>query len=73
MFILARYGLGGSLRIAWAQHEIERLEVAGYLQKPFRLKELLNTISGLLSLSRCHTELCNGVQREGAQLSPALA
>ncbi len=55
------------------QHEIERLEVAGYLQKPFHLKELLNKISGLLSLSRCQTELCNGVQRVGAQLSPSLA
>jgi CheY-like chemotaxis protein len=32
-------------------HEIERLEVAGYLQKPFHLKELLYTISGLLSLN----------------------
>jgi two-component system, OmpR family, response regulator len=32
-------------------HEIKRLEVAGYLQKPFHLKELLNKISGLLGLS----------------------
>jgi CheY-like chemotaxis protein len=31
------------------QNEIERLGVAGYLQKPFRQKELLNKISGLLS------------------------
>ena len=30
-------------------HEIERLEVAGYLQKPFHLRELLKKISGLLS------------------------
>jgi DNA-binding response OmpR family regulator len=45
-------------------HEIERLEVAGYLQKPFHLRELLNKISGLLSLSRCHTELCVTVSNE---------
>ena len=31
------------------QDEIERLEVAGYLQKPIHWRELLNKISGLLS------------------------
>jgi len=32
-----------------AQDEIERLGVVSYLQKPFRWKELLHKISGLLS------------------------
>ena len=32
-----------------AQDEIERLGVAGYFQKPFRQRELLHKINGLLS------------------------
>jgi len=60
-----RYQQDGSIPIILfttqklTQHEIERLEVAGYLQKPFHQRELLNRISGLLSDQQgYHTDNC---------------